>query len=260
MLLEIEATLDYCVEQESDILLIVEAASLPDQRLQSDRLIIDGAAGSLRPIGGEDGTGRRTWLRASGGFRAHYTAAVEVDRRPRAIEDLPIVPRSALPPEVIPYLWPSRYCEADRLESFVLREFPGIPHGALVQNMADWIFGHVDYCPGSSDATTTAVDVFVKRQGVCRDFAHLLIALSRAAGIPARMVSAYAWQLDPPDFHAVVEVWLDGDWYLIDPTRLAPIDGLVRIAVGRDATDIAFMTIFGTVEMKDQQVRVARID
>jgi transglutaminase-like putative cysteine protease len=125
--------------------------------------------------------------------------------------------------------------------------------------MADWIYEHVDYCPGSSDGTTTAIDVFVKRQGVCRDFAHLLISFVRAAGVPARMASAYAWQLDPPDFHAVVEVWLDGDWYLVDPTRLAPVDGLVRIAVGRDATDIAFMSIFGTAELKDQSVSVTRI-
>ena len=90
-------------------------------------------------------------------------------------------------------------------------------------------------------------------------FAHLLISFVRAAGVPARMVSAYAWQFQPPDFHAVVEVWLDGDWYLVDPTRLAPLDGLVRIAMGRDATDIAFMSIFGTAELKAQSVSISAI-
>ena len=85
----------------------------------------------------------------------------------------------------------------------------------------------------------------------------LLIAFARAADVPARMVSAYGLGIDPPDFHAVVEVYLDGRWHLIDPPRLAPEENLVRIAVGRDATDISFMTIFGTANMISQSVRVA---
>ena len=84
--------------------------------------------------------------------------------------------------------------------------------------------------------------------------------MARASGIPARCVSAYAWQLNPPDFHAVVEVWLDGAWHLVDPTRLAPVEGLVRIGVGRDAVDIAFMTAFGTAELNEQRVSVSRLD
>ncbi|HST36730.1 MAG TPA: transglutaminase-like domain-containing protein, partial [Allosphingosinicella sp.] len=110
----------------------------------------------------------------------------------------------------------------------------------------------------SSNTETTAAHAFVSRQGVCRDYAHLLASFARAASIPARLVSAYAWQLTPPDFHAVVEVWLDGAWQLADPTGLAPIEGLARIAVGRDATDIAFMTIFGEAQMRSQSVQVTR--
>ena len=116
------------------------------------------------------------------------------------------------------------------------------------------------YVAGSSDSETTAADSFVSRQGVCRDYAHLLASFARAGSIPARLVSAYAWRLDPPDFHAVVEVWLDGAWRLVDPTGLAPIEGIARIAVGRDATDIAFMTIFGMAEMRSQSVVVTRLD
>ena len=258
MRLLIETSLEYHMPEPSDVLLIVEVANLPDQRLIEDRLIVNGS-GALRPLDGEDMTGRRTWTRGHGDFRASYRAEVEVERRTRTIDELPIMPRSSLPPDVIPYLWPSRYCEADRFEAFIEREFPERDHGARIQRMADWIHQHVDYCPGASDATTTAVDMFVRRQGVCRDFAHLLISFVRAAGVPARMVSAYAWQLQPPDFHAVVEVWLDGDWYLVDPTRLAPLDGLVRIAMGRDATDIAFMSIFGTAELKAQSVSISAI-
>ena len=91
--------------------------------------------------------------------------------------------------------------------------------GAKIEAMADWIRREMDYVIGSSDASTTAVDAFLSRRGVCRDFAHLMASFARAAGIPARLVSAYAWGLKPPDFHAVVEVWLDGGWHLVDADR-----------------------------------------
>jgi transglutaminase-like putative cysteine protease len=255
MRLKIEASLDYHMSRPVDVLLTIEVAQLPDQTIIEDRLSI-GGVGPLSPIDGEDHIGRRTWMRAEGAFTARYEAIVEVDRRPISIDGLQITPRAELPAHVIPYLWPSRYCEADRFEAFVEREFPGEDHGSKILEMADWIHDHVDYRIGSSDGTTTAVDVFVKRQGVCRDFAHLLASFARATGVPARLVSAYAWMLDPPDFHAVVEVWLADEWYLVDATRLAPLDGLVRMAVGRDATDIAFMTVFGEAELVAQWVSV----
>jgi transglutaminase-like putative cysteine protease len=87
-----------------------------------------------------------------------------------------------------------------------------------------------------------------------------MASLARADGIPARTVSAYAWGLEPPDFHAVVEVWLDDAWHLVDATKLAATEGMVRTAVGRDATDIAFMTVFGSAQLNFQEVRVTRLD
>ena len=125
--------------------------------------------------------------------------------------------------------------------------------------MADWIGREMAYVPGSTSGETTAADAFVARQGVCRDYAHLMATFARAAGIPARLVSGYALGLKPPDFHAVVEVWLDGGWHLVDATCLAPTANVARICVGRDATDIAFMTIFGTAELIEQSVTVTRI-
>jgi len=169
-------------------------------------------------------------------------------------------PLPDLPPEVVPYLWPSRYCEADRFEAFVDKTFGALEGGAKLVAMAEWIKREMGYAAGSSDSTTTAVDAFVSRLGVCRDFAHLMASFARAAGIPARLVSAYAWGLKPPDFHAVVEVWLDGGWHLVDASGLAPTEGLVRICVGRDATDIAFMTIFGVGQMRAQSIQVTRLD
>ena len=259
MRLNIEVELDYHFVEAADVLLAVEVAQLPDQRLQEDKLTVSGS-GPLRPIGAEDGIGRRTWMRAGGECRAVYRAVVDVARPGGAIGALPASPLPDLPPEVVPYLWPSRYCEADRFEAFVEKTFGTLKGGARVEAMAAWIGREMDYVIGSSDVTTTAVDAFLSRRGVCRDFAHLMASFARAAGIPARLVSAYAWGLDPPDFHAVVEVWLDGAWHLVDATGLAPIEGLTRICVGRDATDIAFMTIFGVGEMRAQSVRVTRLD
>jgi transglutaminase-like putative cysteine protease len=259
MRLQIDVELDYHFPEPADVLLAVEAAPLPDQRLIEDLLTVAGA-GPLRPIAGDDGIGRRTWLRAEGQFNAVYRAVIDVDRTVAPIDALEIVPTRALPAEAVHYLWPSRYCESDRFESFVERRFGGIADGAKVTAMAEWIRAEMDYVPGSSDGTTTAADAFVARRGVCRDYAHLLASFARAAGVPARLVSAYAWRLDPPDFHALVEVWLGGGWHLIDATGLAPLEGIARIGVGRDATDIAFMTIFGTAEMRGQSVAVKRVD
>jgi transglutaminase-like putative cysteine protease len=257
--LKIEVDLDYHFQEATDVLLAIEVAQLPDQRLGEDLLTVAGS-GPLRPIGAEDGIGRRTWMRAQGTCRASYRATIAVDRPAIAIGGLPASNLPDLPAVVVPYLWPSRYCEADRFEAFVEKTFGALAGGAKVEAMADWIEHEMDYVIGSSDASTTAVDAFLSRRGVCRDFAHLMATFSRAAGIPARLVSAYAWGLKPPDFHAVVEVWLDGAWHLVDATGLAPIEGLARICVGRDATDIAFMTIFGVGEMHAQSVQVTRLD
>ena len=259
MRLSIEVDLDYRFPEATDVLLAIEVAQLPDQRLREDRLTVSGS-GPLRPIGAEDGIGRRTWMRAEGACRASYRATLDVERAAPVLGDLAASPLPDLPPEVVPYLWPSRYCEADRFEAFVEKTFGALEGGTRIAAMASWIAREMDYVIGSSDVTTTAVDAFLSRRGVCRDFAHLMASFARAAGIPARLVSAYACGLKLPDFHAVVEIWLDGGWHLVDATRLAPIEGLARICVGRDATDIAFMTIFGTGQMLAQSVQVTRID
>jgi len=259
MRLEIEILLDYYFPVAADVLLAVEVAQLPDQILIQDRLTIDGS-GPLTPIAGEEGIGQRTWMTGEGRWRAAYRATVDLNRPAVDIAGLSPTPKRELPPLVVPYLFPSRYCEADRFEAFVERHFGGLEGGAKIAAMADWIGREMAYVSGSTTAQTTAADAFVSRQGVCRDYAHLMATFARAAGIPARLVSGYALDIDPPDFHAVVEVWLEGGWHLVDATCLAPTANVARICVGRDATDIAFMTIFGTAELIEQSVKVTRID
>lgn len=259
MRLQVEATLRYYMPQRADVLLAIEAAPTEEQQLVDDKLTVRGI-GKLRTVAGDDGIGRRTWTSGEREFRADYCGTFEIDREVEPVVGLPASTLSDLPADVIPYLWPSRFCQSDRFVSFVQREFGHLSGGSQIDAMAKWVRDNIDYTIGSSHATTSAVDTFVSRQGVCRDYAHVMAALARAAGIPARLVSAYAWELVPQDFHAVVDVWLDGRWRLIDASGLAPVEGLVRIAVGRDATDISFMTIFGQATMIDQKVLVRRLD
>lgn len=159
------------------------------------------------------------------------------------------------------YLAPSRYCQSDKLQRFALASFCHLPPGyQRVAGICNWIREYVSYEQGSTTAMTSAFDTVTERVGVCRDFAHLAVALCRALSIPARYVSAYAEGLTPPDFHAAMEVYLRGPqedgWYLFDPTRMASVDRIVRIGVGRDAADIAFCSAFGNVTFDPPVVTV----
>ena len=257
MRFEIDVVLDYDLPEPHDVLLQIEVAQMMDQRIIGDKLTVSSPE-RLRPLEGNEAVGQRTWAAGVGQFHAHYRAIVEIDRFAVSIEHLRAADPRDLPALVVPYLLPSRYCESDKFESFVADEFGSITGGAKIIAMREWIAGHLSYVPGASNSDTTASDSFVQRQGVCRDYAHLLAAFSRAAAIPARLVSAYAPDVTPPDFHAVVEVWLENAWHLVDATDMARAEDIVRIAVGRDATDIAFMTVFGTATFRNQCVNVTR--
>ena len=148
--------------------------------------------------------------------------------------------------DAIEALRQSRFCPSDALAGFAAGEFAGLGPGADVgQAVASWVFERLAYEPGASGPLDTAVDTLISGAGVCRDFAHLTIALCRGLGVPARLVAVYAPGLSPMDFHAVVEVRRAGCWEVLDPTRLAPRSSLVRIATGRDAADTAFATTLG---------------
>jgi transglutaminase-like putative cysteine protease len=140
------------------------------------------------------------------------------------------------------YRRPSRFAESDRLAVIGQKTFGHLSGQDLVTGIASWVNDNLYYVPGMSMPSDGAVDAYLNQQGVCRDFAHLVVALCRACGVPARLVSVYAPGLYPMDFHAVAEVCLDGRWQLVDATRLAPRQTLVRIATGRDASDTAFLS------------------
>ncbi|MEL6910701.1 MAG: transglutaminase family protein [Cyanobacteria bacterium J06629_2] len=190
-----------------------------------------------------------------------YQATVDLSHQEDNINRITESSPAQLPLKIFPYLYPSRYCQSDRLMKFAQDEFGDCKPGyAKVQAICDWIYHKIDYISGSSDSETSAYDTAIERAGVCRDFAHLGIAFCRALSIPARFVSAYAWQLQPADFHACFEAYLGDRWYLFDATRLAPANGLVRIGTGRDAADAAFATVFGAIQLNSMDVYIDLLD
>ena len=255
MLLEIDVRLDYATKDLQTVLLQIEAAEGPDQRVVKSALDIEAPEFFVR-VPADEGVGVRSWAQVRNRLACTYSAEVAIERPAADISALEQVPVHLLPGEAVKFLMPSRFCQSDQFEPFVMAEFGSLSGGPRVAVMRDWIEANIAYVHGTSNPRTTVVDTFVQRQGICRDFAHLMVTLARASQIPARMVSVYAPKVEPPDFHAVAEVYLAGDWHLIDATGMAAADTMARIGVGRDAADIAFMVVYGPSELSEQSVSV----
>jgi transglutaminase-like putative cysteine protease len=166
-----------------------------------------------------------------------------------------------LEPSILKYLNPSRYCQSDKLARLANNKFGNIenPYSKVIE-LTGWINRNVEYLSGSTNSETSAYDTVTQQAGVCRDFAHLGIALCRALTIPARYFTGYAFQLDPADFHACFEAYLGGKWILFDATGLAPLNGLVKVGNSRDAADVPVASIFGTAENNFMSVECKCLD
>lgn len=247
----------YTAVRDTTLVLGIEAQRIPGQKILSEQFSVTPSMASEPHEMAETKNRYRRLQLTPGRYTIRYEAEVEtlpVVQTPTEVTEVPV---SELPLDVMNYLFPSRYCPSDQLGRFAWRRFgDGPPGHAKVDAICDWIHDNVDYLEGSSDGSTSAHDTFTTRSGVCRDFAHLGITICRALGIPARFVSAYGWKLEPQDFHAVFEAYLSGRWYLFDPTRLSPPEGVIRIGVGRDAADTAFATWFGQLESEPKKVGV----
>ena len=259
---QIDATFSFNLPQTTDVLLQFEAAKIPEQRVFDESTSFSDTSHCAR-VPAQDDIGERMWIRAEGQFDVSYRATVELDRQLPELASLKRLAPHDMPGEAVQYLFDSRYCAADRFQTLVESEFQGTDGGARIVAIKEWMEQNFSYEPGSSGPQTTALDTFIQRRGICRDYAHVLIALARASTIPARYVSCYDPGVEPPDFHAVAEVFLNdpgtpggGTWQLVDATGMADPAHTVKIGVGRDAADVSFLTSFGLSEFGDKQVTV----
>jgi transglutaminase-like putative cysteine protease len=181
-----------------------------------------------------------------GNFSIQTNADVKTTTLVDAEPGAPFVEILNLPHNVLSYLLPSRYCESDRFSdlasSITAAEAPGYNQVATIEA---WLRETISYIPGSSDYPISAIEVNYKQSGVCRDLAHLGIALCRSLSIPARMVVGYLYKLEPMDMHAWFEAYVGGRWYTFDATQTEPKGGYVAIGYGHDAADVAVFNQFG---------------
>lgn len=252
--LHLQVNLAYTVQTPgADFFFYIHAARTRHQHVPEETLRItpDSSEWQVQP---SPNSGERCLrLRARpGALQVQYQATVEIDHHMAEPADIPEVPVHALPLDVLAYVYPSRYCQSDKLAYFAQKEFGHLPMGyTRAQAICQWVQRHVTFRSNTSNASTSALETMVERVGVCRDFAHLMIALCRACNMPARIVTGTDYGADPalgpPDFHAYVEVYLGHCWYLFDPSGTAIPMGMLRLATGHDAADVAFSTIFGCV-------------
>jgi transglutaminase-like putative cysteine protease len=259
MKLSIRTSLDYYFPQPTDVLLQLEAAAIPEQDIEFAHIDVSPCDHFAR-VAAQDLVGDRIWVRAEGRMTVQYDAIVSIRRILTECLDLPRVEPRHLPGETVQYMMGSRYCPSDQFQSFVEAEFGGLDGGRRVIAMRDWIERSFAYVPGVSNSETTALETFVRREGVCRDYAHVLITLVRASGIPARIASVYALGVEPQDFHAVAEVFLGGEWHLVDATGMAEEAAMAKIGIGRDAADVSFLTAYGAATLNAQSVSVQAMD
>ena len=252
--LELELALTYEIRDPSgaDFVFNIHAAQTAQQSVLGERLTLS------QPLVADVQTDTATATRfmrlhaAPGPLSVRYAATVDVVHHLAEPDSIAEVPVRLLPLDVVPYIYPSRYCESDRLLKLANDEFGSLWQGySRVLAIQHWVQQRVTFASNTSNSSTSAVDTLVERVGVCRDFTHLMIALCRALSIPARVATGTDYgaspALGPPDFHAYVEVYLGHRWYLFDASGTGIPMGFMRLGTGRDAADVAFATIFGNV-------------
>lgn len=263
--LKFSIQLNYEIDQPGcDFIFSIHAAQTPHQTVVSESLVI---SQSLPSNAYTDPVTHTRFLRLkvfTGPLSVRYDATVDLDHHTAQPAQLGEVAVANLPGSVLPYIYPSRYCQSDRLHRLAVKEFGHLWQGyGRVLAIRDWVTNRVTFQSNSSTGNTSAVDTLVEEVGVCRDFAHLMIALCRAVNIPARFVTGIDYganpALGPTDFHAYVEVYLGDRWYIFDPSGVAIPMGFVRLATGRDAADTAIATIFGGVRGASPVIQIEAI-
>jgi transglutaminase-like putative cysteine protease len=260
--LRYSVVLEYLVEGHAEFLLNIHVARTRRQNVVEEFF-------SISPqreisLNEDEVTGNRlaTFNSASGKIVIRYEARVEIEHRIMDPDHIFAHPPSRPPLSALRYLYPSRFCQADLVQQQAWDRFGKLPRGySQVRAIRDWVQTTLKFQVGTSSSSTSAIETLRDGAGVCRDFAHTMIAYCRALNYPARFVTGVDFGADaalgPTDFHAYVEVYVGDDWYLFDPTGISPVTGLLRIGTGRDAADASFATIFGPVRTGMPRLSIA---
>lgn len=263
--LKLQIELNYDIGQRGgDFIFNFHPAHTRHQQVTDERLVLNQSIPSRLHADPATGNRQLQLSALAGPLKVSYDATVEIEHHVADPATLEEVSMSDLPPYVLNYLYPSRYCQSDRLIKLAYTEFGHLPPGySRAKAIHDWVAQRVTFTSNTSNSNTSAVDTLIEQVGVCRDFAHLMIALCRAVNIPARFTTGTDYgaplYLGPPDFHAYVEVFLSGRWYIFDPSGTAIPMGFMRLSIGRDAADVAFATMFGSVVSYAPIIRVETV-
>jgi transglutaminase-like putative cysteine protease len=249
MKLNVSANLTYDVISTSTIILNIHAIRSKAQAILSESFNVEPYV-KFEELADIHNENRYIRMEVPGDttVKISYKALIDTSFKKTDGSLLVDVPVMQLDPLILPYLSPSRYCQSDKLYRFANSRFGKISNAfEKVLALTNWIYENVEYLSGSTNSETSAYDTVTEQAGVCRDFAHLGIALCRALSVPARYFAGYSYLLNPCDFHACFEAYLGNEWVLFDATKLSPLNGMVKIATGRDAADTAIATIFGNI-------------
>jgi transglutaminase-like putative cysteine protease len=248
--------MEYTAYSAGTIILNIHALRTPHQTVISEVFDIDPYI-KVEELVTAQGENRliRFEIESGTSIKATYKATIDNFCEIKDFSGIDEIPVAQMDHTIMPYLYPSRYCQSDKLYRLANNLFGHIQNPFdKVKSLTSWIHKNVQYLSGSTNSQTSAFDTVTEQSGVCRDFAHLGIALCRALTIPARYFTGYAYELKPADFHACFEAYIGSDWVLFDATGLVPLNGLVKIASGRDAADTAIANIFGNVVFTAMQV------
>ena len=261
MLLRVSCELKFQIEIATPFILMLHPRSGAQQSVERDEFKI---TPNIHVIEYTDSYGNlcHRLVAPPGEFSLYTEADVKTSEFLDVAFGAPFIEIQNLPDDILCYLLPSRYCESDRFNdmamSITANQYPGYNQVAAIEN---WIRNTINFIPGSSDFPISASEVNNKQYGVCRDFAHLGIALCRSLSIPARMVVGYLHQLNPMDMHAWFEAYVGGRWYTFDATQTGPKGGYVAVGYGLDAADVAVFNQFGpAVYPINQMVSVIQLN
>lgn len=261
---------DITIETEADLPMLLQMSVRPERQLDlrgTEEFVTDPAV-PFSTFVDDFGNFCRRLTAPAGQFRMQQNAIITDSGLPEPdFPEAQEMPVEALPDDVLQFLWPSRYCNSDLLLQPAWDLFGEMTPGwSRVEAIMGWVHNHITFNYMDADATRTAHDAFEQGKGVCRDFAHLAIAMCRALNIPARYVNGHLGdfgvpvQPDPMDYAASVQVYLSGRWWNFDPRNNSRRIGRLPVGYGRDATDVALISSFGAHRLVNFHVITEEVD